>query len=55
MHACKQLLSLCLDNLKELIKERNLLTKEIDELSKPVDSCTMYRYHCLLKLQRRIK
>ena len=28
---------MCLDDIKELIKQRNLLTKQIDELSKPVD------------------
>ena len=32
-----QLLSLCLDDVKELIKKRNQLTKENDKLSKPVD------------------
>lgn len=41
-HACRQLSSLHLDDIKELIKKRNLLTKEIDDLSKPVDVLCMH-------------
>ena len=47
LHACIIALSLCLDDIKELIWQRNLLTKQIDELShlKYSEKCVLYSYY----------